>query len=226
MDRYEVPALADQDVDHNDEKAEHEESAGMVANQLDSPCEKASSVEDAYAARKSGVQYVNGEAVITTGEDVSNFLLDTRDDGDPALTFRSFVLGTVFAGLGAALSQVSSKRSPFGPPDAETYQFAQIYVFKPVQVMVSSTFLLLLIFSTGNAWAVILPRKSWVEKTRFARLAPVIHFFNPGPFGLKEVSCSANNRLCVAVKGPHCLPGSMLFRPLSHPRPRMEVAPS
>ena len=55
-----------------------------------------------------GVQYVNGEPVITTGEDVSNFVVDDRDDGDEALTFRSFVLGTIIAGLGAALSQVRS----------------------------------------------------------------------------------------------------------------------
>src|SRR4051812_14436616 len=48
----------------------------------------------------------NGEPVITTGKDVSYFAVDIRDDGDEALTFRSMVLGTVFAGLGAALCQV------------------------------------------------------------------------------------------------------------------------
>ena len=52
------------------------------------------------------VVYVKGEPVITTGLDVSRFLVDTRDDGDPAITFRSMVIGTVFAGLGAALCQV------------------------------------------------------------------------------------------------------------------------
>lgn len=49
---------------------------------------------------------VNGEHVITTGRDVSRYLIDIRDDRDPALTFRSLFLGTVFAGLGAALCQV------------------------------------------------------------------------------------------------------------------------
>jgi hypothetical protein len=49
---------------------------------------------------------VNGKPVIQSGADVSNFVVDDRDDGDPALTFRSFFLGTVIAGLGAALSQV------------------------------------------------------------------------------------------------------------------------
>lgn len=50
---------------------------------------------------------VNGERVIVDGNDVSRYLLTTRDDGDPAITFRSVVLGTVFAGLGAAMCQVS-----------------------------------------------------------------------------------------------------------------------
>ena len=48
----------------------------------------------------------NGEPVITTGRDVSRFVVDIRDDNDPALTFRSMFLGTIFAGMGAALSQV------------------------------------------------------------------------------------------------------------------------
>jgi len=52
-------------------------------------------------------EYRNGEQVIVTGRDVSRFVVDTRDDGDEALTFRSIVLGTLFAGMGAALCQVS-----------------------------------------------------------------------------------------------------------------------
>lgn len=54
----------------------------------------------------SDTVFVNGEPVVTTGKDVSRFVVDLRDDGDPSLTFRSLVLGTVFAGLGAALCQV------------------------------------------------------------------------------------------------------------------------
>ena len=49
----------------------------------------------------------NGEPIITTGHDVSRFVVDNRDDGDTALTFRSIFLGTIFAGMSAALSQVS-----------------------------------------------------------------------------------------------------------------------
>jgi hypothetical protein len=51
-------------------------------------------------------EYRNGVQVIQTGRDVSRFVVDIRDDGDEALTFRSIFLGTVFAGMGAALCQV------------------------------------------------------------------------------------------------------------------------
>lgn len=54
------------------------------------------------------VVYLKGEPIVTTGRDVSRFVVDIRDDGDSALTFRSFFLGTVMAGLGAALCQVRS----------------------------------------------------------------------------------------------------------------------
>jgi hypothetical protein len=53
-------------------------------------------------------KFVNGEPVITDGKDVSRYSIDVRDDGDPPITFRSFVLGTILGGLGAALYQVSS----------------------------------------------------------------------------------------------------------------------
>ena len=54
-------------------------------------------------------RFVRGEPVITTGADVSNYAVDVRDDGDEALTFRSFSIGTVVAGLGAALAEVSAQ---------------------------------------------------------------------------------------------------------------------
>lgn len=107
-----VPVLPARQMEYMDEKMDGKDSTEYVSDKLDSPYERSSSVEDAYEGQKPGVKYVNGEPVITTGQDVSNFLFDIRDDGDPALTFRSFVLGTVFAGLGAALCQVSVV-SPF-----------------------------------------------------------------------------------------------------------------
>ncbi|KAI9447705.1 oligopeptide transporter [Lactarius indigo] len=47
----------------------------------------------------------DGEPVITSGRDVSQYLVDLRDDEDPPFTFRSIVLGTMIGGLGAALYQ-------------------------------------------------------------------------------------------------------------------------
>lgn len=53
--------------------------------------------------------------------DVSRFVVSDRDDGDPALTFRSLVLGTVFTALSSVITM--------------------LYVFKPTQMQVSAVFL-------------------------------------------------------------------------------------
>jgi hypothetical protein len=68
--------------------------------------EKASLASEAPTS--SQTKFLNGEPIIVTGEDISNYVVDDRDDGDPALTFRSFVLGTIIAGLGATLAQVEA----------------------------------------------------------------------------------------------------------------------
>jgi hypothetical protein len=133
------------------------------------------------------VVFLHGEPIVTTGKDISRFVVDIRDDGDDALTFRSFVLGTVLAALGAALSQVWRFLNTY------IYTFphplCQIYLFKPVQVGVSAVFLLLIIYTFGNAWATCLPKRTLVEGTRFEILAPIFGFINPGAFTLKEVCC-------------------------------------
>ncbi|KAK0470542.1 oligopeptide transporter [Armillaria novae-zelandiae] len=125
----------------------------------------------------SEISQLNDEAIVTSGQDVSLFVVDVRDDGDSALTFRSLFLGTVIAGLGAALCQASH---------CFRLTFSRIYNFKPVQMSVSTVFLLLVLYSVGEAWAAFLPKRSWVEGTRLQRLAPMLEFINPGPFGLKE----------------------------------------
>lgn len=88
-----------------DEKKQHSDSVDDVDRKAESSYDKDSSLE--ALTDREGVLFVNGEPVIRNGEDVSNFLFDIRDDGDPALTFRSMVLGTVFAALGAAMCQAS-----------------------------------------------------------------------------------------------------------------------
>ncbi|KAH8987176.1 OPT oligopeptide transporter protein-domain-containing protein [Lactarius akahatsu] len=110
--------------------------------------------------------YVNGEPVITSGKDVSKYLVDLRDDEDPPFTLRSIVLGTIIGGLGATLYQ--------------------IYIFKPIQAGISAVFLQLIIYSLGILWSAFLPRKSWVEGTRLEWLGLALHFVNPGEFKLKE----------------------------------------
>ncbi|KAF9051472.1 oligopeptide transporter [Panaeolus papilionaceus] len=125
-------------------------------------------------------KYRNGEPVITTGKDVSRFAVDVRDDGDQALTFRSIVLGTLFAGLGAALCQVSPLRCDIIAP------LIAIYLFKPVQMTVSTVFLLLLTYSAGNAWAKVLPTRTLTDGVSSSKLDRLIHFINPGPFTIKE----------------------------------------
>ncbi|KIK93983.1 hypothetical protein PAXRUDRAFT_143839 [Paxillus rubicundulus Ve08.2h10] len=128
--------------------------------------EKTSEIEGYSGIEDDEVVYVNGEPVVTTGRDVSRFLVDVRDDGDQAVTFRSMFIGTVFAGLGAGL--------------------CEIYNFKPIQVLVSTVFLLLLIYTAGLTWAKFLPQRSLVEGTRFERLGPIFEFINPGEFKIKE----------------------------------------
>ncbi len=78
--------------------------------------EKASISDDSLTRSNTDeeVQMVNGEPVVTSGKDVSRYVVDLRDDGDAALTFRSLTLGTIFAGLGAALCQVRIMNSDEG----------------------------------------------------------------------------------------------------------------
>jgi hypothetical protein len=70
------------------------------------------SIDDNPLEDNSKSIFHNGEPVITTGYwyDVSRFVVDIRDDEDLALIFRSMFLGTIFAGMGAALSQVSNSK--------------------------------------------------------------------------------------------------------------------
>ncbi|KAL4866984.1 hypothetical protein BDV12DRAFT_198714 [Aspergillus spectabilis] len=128
---------------------------------------------------ENDVEYVKGHPVIRNGADVSKFIISDRDDGDPALTFRSIVLGSVFTALSSAITI--------------------LYVFKPYQVQVSAVFLQLLVFIFGKAWATMTPRPDrfklpWVRKT--------LEFLNFGQhFGIKEhvvaalIASSGNNGL-------------------------------
>lgn len=115
-----------------------------------------------------------GEEIIITGKDASEHLLPRRDDHDPALTFRSVILATALSCFAAVM--------------------AQIYNFKPTYVSISGTFIVLLAYFLGNAWATCLPRGDhqealWREKGGEAKPPTWIRlllFVNPSTWGLKE----------------------------------------
>ena len=99
-----------------------------------------------------------------------SYAVSSIDHHDTALTVRSLLMGTVMAGLGAALGQ--------------------IYIFKPIVITVSPVFLLLLIYAIGKTWehAIPVPHR-WLDdpSTVKRRTAKILKLLNPGPFGLKEV---------------------------------------
>lgn len=114
------------------------------------------------------------DVIIITGADAATHLLPLRDDGDPALTFRSLVLAS-------ALSCFQSV-------------MYQIYQFKPTAITIQGTFIVLIAYFVGNAWAAFLPRGDkfearWRAKGGQGKLPAWISafkFINPGPWGLKE----------------------------------------
>ncbi|KAF7558226.1 hypothetical protein G7Z17_g96 [Cylindrodendrum hubeiense] len=128
---------------------------------------------------KDDTVYVRGDPVIKNGVDVSKFLVSTRDDGDPALTFRSIALGTVFTALSSVITM--------------------LYTFKPTQMQVSAVFLQLMVYVFGEAWAFATPRP---DRFKWRRLQNTLRFLNSGqPFGIKEhvvaslIASSGNNGL-------------------------------
>ena len=65
----------------------------------------------------SGHQHDNNEkdhddddVIIITGADAAAHLLPLRDDGEPALTFRSIVLATCLSGFQAVMNQIYNVR--------------------------------------------------------------------------------------------------------------------
>ncbi|EFX06458.1 opt peptide transporter [Grosmannia clavigera kw1407] len=97
--------------------------------------------------------------VIRTGADAAVHLLPMRDDFDSALTVRSMVLASGLAAFQAVMSQ--------------------IYTFKPTAVTISGTFIVLIGYFVGNAWAKFIPRGDhqlalWREKKGLPPTAAVV----------------------------------------------------
>ncbi|KAG5665047.1 hypothetical protein KAF25_008781 [Fusarium avenaceum] len=117
---------------------------------------------------------IKGGVVIRDGNDVAKYVVSLQDDGDPTLTLRSFIIGTGLTALAACINQ--------------------IYFYKPVDVSFASVFLCLMAYVIGVTWSVVLPRRHHVEKylpSQAKWLGPIIHFINPGHFGLKEHAISS-----------------------------------
>ncbi|KAK4238673.1 OPT oligopeptide transporter protein-domain-containing protein [Achaetomium macrosporum] len=114
------------------------------------------------------------DAIIVTGTDAATHLLPLRDDGDPALTFRSLFLATCLSAFQACMYQ--------------------IYTFKPTLITIQGTFIVLIAYFVGKAWAAVLPRGDrlaarWREQGGQGKLPTWISiatFLNPGPWNLKE----------------------------------------
>lgn len=63
---------------------------------------KATHSDDSDQDSGSGAE----DVIIVTGSDASKHLLSLRDDGQPALTFRSLVLATILSGFTAVMNQI------------------------------------------------------------------------------------------------------------------------
>jgi len=53
------------------------------------------------------------DKIIKSGADAAQYMLSDRDDGDPAITVRSMVIGTAFAAFYASISQIYKVSSPY-----------------------------------------------------------------------------------------------------------------
>ncbi|TEA22616.1 Oligopeptide transporter 6 [Colletotrichum sidae] len=114
------------------------------------------------------------DVIIRTGADAARHLLPLRDDFEPALTFRSLFLATGLSAFQAVMRQ--------------------IYTFKPTAITISGTFIVLIAYFLGNAWAAFLPRGDRLEEKWRAKGGEgkpptwirVVSFINYGPWNIKE----------------------------------------
>ncbi|KXT14950.1 hypothetical protein AC579_4388 [Pseudocercospora musae] len=121
-----------------------------------------------------GEDFVDDNVIIITGEDAAAYLLPMRDDGDPAVTLRSLFLATGLSAFQAVMTQ--------------------IYNFKPTTVSIQGTFIVLIAYFLGKAWAFAFPRGDlhlarWQSKGLGGKpplWISIASFVNPGPWTLKE----------------------------------------
>ncbi|THX06470.1 peptide transporter [Aureobasidium pullulans] len=135
----------------------------------------------------------NSDHIIITGADAAAHLLPLSDDGDASVTFRGIFLASCLSAFQAVMNQ--------------------IYTFKPTSITLQGTFIVLIAYFVGNAWAKFLPRGDR-HRTRWRanngdNKPPFwiyfLVFINPGPWGLKEhaicsiTATSASNAAAVSL---------------------------
>ncbi|KAJ4370267.1 hypothetical protein N0V86_009004 [Didymella sp. IMI 355093] len=128
--------------------------------------------------------------IIITGADAAAHLLPMRDDQEPALTFRSIFLATILSAFQAVVYQ--------------------IYQFKPTAITIQGTFIVLMAFFLGNAWAKLLPRGEKFEARwraaggvgKVPTYIRVISFFNRGHWNLKEHAITAITATSASIAAP------------------------
>lgn len=75
-----------------------------------------SPVSDADSSQEKGEG--SDDAIIITGADAALHLLPLRDDGEPALSFRSIFLATILSAFQAVMNQIYTVRRPVLPISA------------------------------------------------------------------------------------------------------------
>lgn len=162
-----------------------------------SPASKEAPAVEVSSDDDSAIVHGKSDAdhIIVTGHDAATHLLPLRDDSDSALTFRSLFLATILSAFQAVMTQIynASRSSP------ARSSLLTVKQFKPTLVTISGTFIVLIAYFLGKAWAKFLPRGDRLEARWRAkgnngdlpRWINIISFFNYGPWGLKEHSICA-----------------------------------
>lgn len=147
--------------------------------------------------------------IIITGADAAAHLLPMRDDQESALTFRSIFLATILSAFQAVVYQIYQVRysSRCDCTMCEQLMRAQ---FKPTLITIQGTFIVLMAFFLGKAWAKVLPRGDKFEARWRAGggvgTAPlyirILSFFNHGHWNLKEHAITAITATSASIAAP------------------------
>jgi hypothetical protein len=89
----------------------HEDSSEKNGHYVDSDSQDEKDVVPELAGKGVGPELLDldlddPDKIIKSGADAAQYMLSDRDDGDPAVTVRSMVIGTAFAAFYASISQI------------------------------------------------------------------------------------------------------------------------